>query len=146
MLLRRFSFYHFFHSSTFLGQIGMVLTSFVWKRLNMGFPIGLLGLSLVNWLYSSCKAGIFSAVFFGLIMTMLAFPNCSMTSTTVQFVHSLEILLISILHLSSFFFSEPCHICKITQEHLFASFILQIFKSFLVRSTNEYSTSSFSQN
>ena len=61
-------------------------------------------------------------------------------------VHSLEILLISILHLSSFFFSEPCHIYKMTQKHLVVSFILQIFKSFLGRSTNEYSTSSFSQN
>ena len=81
-----FSFF-FILSSTFLCQIGMVLTTFVWKRLNIGFSILLLGLSWVNWLYSSCEACIFSAVFFGLIMTMLAFPNCSMTSTTEQFVH-----------------------------------------------------------
>ena len=68
-------FISFILSSTFLGQIGMVLTSFVWKSLNMGFPICLLGLSWVNWLYSSCKACIFSVFFFGLIVTMLAFPK-----------------------------------------------------------------------
>ena len=63
-------FISFSLSSTFLRQIGMILTSFVWKRLNMGFSLLLLGLSWVNWLHSSCKACIFSVVFFGLIVTM----------------------------------------------------------------------------
>ena len=66
-----FPFFHFFHYFfNILPQIGMILTSFVWKHLNMGFSLLLLGLSGVNWLYSTCKACIFSVVFFGLIVTM----------------------------------------------------------------------------